>query len=655
MQTDLHAAPAAAGERFHLPGLTGLRGLAVAAVVAYHLGHLQGGFIGVDLFFVLSGFLITSLLLRHTPSTPAEMLRWWGRRIRRLTPAVAVVVLVVAVLFATDSGIALDGLATLTWWQNWRLVLEGTSYWEGAASPLRHAWSLSIEEQFYLLWPPVLALAAAAARRAGRISSRAAIGASAIAGAVASFGWAAALADRPSADLSRVYFGTDARVGTLLVGCALAALLGARVSQGPRARSRRGLLAAGALLGATALVVLSVTVSPSSPTTYRGPLVLAALASAAVVAAAAAAAPGTGWLSWSPLEWVGQRSYAIYLWSWPTQRWIEDHAPSMHAAMVAALTVAASLVLSDLSLRLVEEPLRRRTGWARTVRPRRVAWVGGTAVVALALVVAANSTQLTVEEQLAEEFERSPDPSSECSTETERPEWDDDTSEYDPATVQRGEDPDGDGCAGVARVLVLGDSTGRGAANGLRRASPDGLEIWDRTELGCGLAPPGPNCPPWRDHWRSAVEDVRPDVVLVYLGVSGDLVDGDEPAPLSPEGDALRREQLAEAMDLVRRGGAQVLWSLPPVPLEKGLFYCGGAAQDTPCDPDWVQRWSEDVREVAAEHGVDVVDVRAWIDARPDPTADRPDGLHLSGPALDAHAEWLASQLRAVAEDDLPR
>ena len=140
----------------HLPGLTGLRGIAVGLVVAYHLGHLRGGFVGVDVFFVLSGFLITSLLLEDTPGTPADMVRWWGRRVRRLTPAVAVTVLVVAIAFATSSGIALDGLATLTWWQNWHLVAEGSPYWSPSPSPLRHAWSLSIEEQVYLLWPPVL-------------------------------------------------------------------------------------------------------------------------------------------------------------------------------------------------------------------------------------------------------------------------------------------------------------------------------------------------------------------------------------------------------------------------------------------------------------------------------------------------------------------
>ncbi|HMV73910.1 MAG TPA: acyltransferase family protein, partial [Microthrixaceae bacterium] len=112
-----------------LPGLTGLRGIAVVAVVAYHLGYLPGGFVGVDLFFVLSGFLITSLLMSRPPVGAAGLRRWWARRVRRLTPAVAVVVLAVLALFLTRSGIALDAVATMTWWQNWHLIAEGTSYW----------------------------------------------------------------------------------------------------------------------------------------------------------------------------------------------------------------------------------------------------------------------------------------------------------------------------------------------------------------------------------------------------------------------------------------------------------------------------------------------------------------------------------------------
>ena len=642
MRTEQRRAEGGSTAAFHLPGLTGLRGLAVAAVVAYHLGHLRGGFIGVDLFFVLSGFLITSLLLRHTPSTPAEMVRWWGRRIRRLTPAVAVTVLAVALLFATQTGIALDGLATLTWWQNWRLVAEGTSYWDSAASPLRHAWSLSIEEQFYLLWPPLLAGLLLLARRA-RARGTSVVGGVALIGAAASFTWAAVLSSGADADLWRIYFATDSRVGTLLLGCALAAAVHRR---GPAASLPRGAGWAAAA-GAASLLALTVLVSPSDAVTYRGPLLLAALGSVAVVAAASGGHPATRWLSWAPLEWLGRRSYAIYLWSWPTQRWLEEHGPSSSAAL-AAITVAVSLVLSDLSLRLVEEPLRHGSGWASALRPRRVAWLGGTAVLVAALVLAANLARPSVEEQLAEEFERQPDPTSACQPGDGGPDWGEDTSAYDPATVEEGEDPSA-ACEGAVRVLVVGDSTGRGAVNGVRRAAPADLEVWDRTVLGCGLGAPDEDCPDWRAHWAEAVTEIRPDVVLVYLGMAVDLVEGDEPAPMTEAGGRLRRETISEAIELLSSEDARVVWTLPAVPFGNGIFYCGGQAEDSPCDPDWVQRWSEDVRTVAQEQDASTVDVAGWVEARADRSADRPDGLHLSGPALDDHAEWLAGQLRAVA------
>jgi peptidoglycan/LPS O-acetylase OafA/YrhL len=204
------AAPTRPGRRRpaqqHLPGLTGLRGIAVAAVVAYHLGYLHGGFIGVDLFFVLSGYLITSLLLGDPPGHVRAMFTWWGRRIRRLTPAVAVVVLAVLVAFLTRSGIALDSLATLTWWQNWRLILEGTPYWAASPSPLRHAWSLSIEEQFYLVWPPVLLGLAALARRLGRSHDSSLQPSPVPPGRSCGPRLASA-----GPDLSRIYFGTDTR------------------------------------------------------------------------------------------------------------------------------------------------------------------------------------------------------------------------------------------------------------------------------------------------------------------------------------------------------------------------------------------------------------------------------------------------------------
>ncbi|MGN6695670.1 MAG: acyltransferase family protein, partial [Aquihabitans sp.] len=264
----------------HRPGLDGLRGLAVAAVVAYHLEYLHGGFLGVDVFLVLSGFLITGLALGEIGDTGHLSLRaFWGRRVRRLVPALLVVVAVVT-LVALAIGwprnrldaLGWDGVATLTWWANWRQV-QGPSYWASGENLFRHAWSLSIEEQFYVLWPLVLVAAAAIARRVRR-SVVPIVGAVALTGAVASATWHLVLAHRLAAeDLSRVYVGTDARALAPLLGCALACLLAGR---------RPTELAGGTFgrvvgaVGGVILIVLFVGAEVASPALYRnGILILA--------------------------------------------------------------------------------------------------------------------------------------------------------------------------------------------------------------------------------------------------------------------------------------------------------------------------------------------------------------------------------------------
>ena len=354
------------------PGLDGLRALAVAAVIAYHLGHLPGGFVGVDLFFVLSGWLITSLLLRTTPGTARELVTWWQRRITRLTPAVALVVIATFVVFATTPGVTLDGVATMTWWQNWLLILEGTSYWSGAPSPLRHTWSLSIEEQFYLVWPALLVGLTVLARRSW-LGRRQLIGAVAAVAATASFVWAAWLATTTD-ELSRVYFGTDTRAGGLLLGCAAAALL----RGGSRADTARAPLTTCAVVALGVLGAACLVLDPSRPSTYTGGLLISSIAAVVLIVAAARTGPLERVLSIPPLRWIGVRSYGLYLWSWPVQLLVEREWTDAPRWGRTALVVALTVVLAALSQRLVEEPLRRPTGtWAATVARRRAVWLVG--------------------------------------------------------------------------------------------------------------------------------------------------------------------------------------------------------------------------------------------------------------------------------------
>ena len=644
-----------------LPGLTGLRGSAVVAVVAYHLGYLPGGFVGVDLFFVLSGFLITSLLMSRPPVGAAGLRRWWARRVRRLTPAVAVVVLAVLALFLTRSGIALDAVATMTWWQNWHLIAEGTSYWASSPSPLRHAWSLSIEEQFYLLWPVTLLGLLALGRRWRRPAAVVA-GAAAL-GAIASFLWALWLSLADGADLSRIYFGTDTRIGALLVGCAAAAWMQRDPERWRRPASVAPAIGVAAAVAVVVLATLAVTLSPEGTWSYRGGLALVAVSALVLVVACSGPGPVSTALSGRALQWLGTRSYAIYLWSWPVQLAVQDHWPDLALGWVALTTVVASLALADVSMRVVESPLCFGSGWAEHVRPRRVAWGLGIVALVIGAGVAARSTVPTTAERVAEEFEQVPDPTTTvadpasgaaptappttvCVPTTDvATQFSGGDRKFDPSTVEGVGDPTGDKC-GATRILVVGDSTGRGAANGLRRAPASGLEVWDRTVLGCGIEVNPAKCPSWRTIWPAAVQEVRPQVVLVHLGVSVDVVDGPEPRFTAPEASGLRQQVIGEAMDALAATGARVVWTLPAVPLDNGTFYCGGSRKGTGCDPDWIARWNADVVAAATPRGVAVVNLEDWVASRGRTKADRPDGLHFSGAGLDAEAALLAPQLR---------
>lgn len=349
-------------------GLDGVRALAVIAVVVYHANAnwLSGGFFGVDLFFVISGYLITSIVVRQWQLTGGIDLRhFWLRRARRLLPAVVVliaVVIAVSTVAAPDALARLSGdvPAALGYVTNWWFIFHKDSYFAAVGRPplLQHLWSLAIEEQFYVVWPLVLTFVLPRVRRLRNLAAGTAV-AAAVSTALM------AILFHPNEDASRVYYGTDTHAQGLLIGCTLALVIPPALLAARRSRPWRIGLDVGGAAGLAALAFLMVTLTDFGTTTYRGGFLLVDVAAAAVVLAAASPVTSVGWvLGQQPLRWVGTRSYAIYLWHWPIDQWLRPHIDVGFGGvglfvLQAALTAAAA----ELSYRFVEQPVR--TGQAQ--------------------------------------------------------------------------------------------------------------------------------------------------------------------------------------------------------------------------------------------------------------------------------------------------
>jgi peptidoglycan/LPS O-acetylase OafA/YrhL len=368
--------PIRAGQRY-LPGLDGLRALAVLAVVAYHLGlgWAPGGLLGVGVFFTLSGYLITDLLLGQYAQTGSLRLAdFWLRRARRLLPALFVMLAVVVAWVALADRSQLAGLrgavaAAATYVSNWYLIAEHTSYFArfGPPSPLGHLWSLAVEEQFYLIWPFLLLVLLFLARPRRQAGTRAAAGAGsgrryvlAVVTVLLAAASAVAMAAlyHPGYDPTRVYDGTDTRAFALLLGAALAFVWPTRQPRREVGAVSRWCLDGVGLLGLLVIGALIWRTSEYSAFLYRGGLVVLSLATVLVLAAVAAPGGRLGpVLGAAPLRWIGVRSYGIYLWHFPIIA-LSTPADGHDPAPRAALQVAATIAVAALSWHFVEEPIR---------------------------------------------------------------------------------------------------------------------------------------------------------------------------------------------------------------------------------------------------------------------------------------------------------
>jgi peptidoglycan/LPS O-acetylase OafA/YrhL len=629
----------------YLPALDGLRGVAVAAVLLFHGGHLEGGYIGVDVFFVLSGFLITSLLLAETDKTSRIALgAFWARRARRLLPALGLVLLAVALyarVVAQPSElhqIRDDALATMAYGANWHFVFERVSYWSlfASPSPLQHTWSLAIEEQFYLLWPLILAVVIwwRSRRKTASPLAPAVLVLSAVL-ALASGIWGLVLYHYTGGN--RIYYGTDTRAEAILLGAALAALVTMR---GPVAtvRGRVVVQSAGAV-GATWLVIAFVVLPGTSPMLYEGGLLVCSLAATAVIAAVVQPTGSpVGWaLRARPLIWLGIISYGVYLWHWPIFLWI-GRTTDLRGWGLFLAQVGVTVVVAVASFVLVERPIRqgalRRSG-------RRLGFpaVAGAAAVVLAAVLFATvgaRPPVTISA------------SASASASTSR-------SQSTPVVP---------GGQAAPRLMLVGNSVpwflaGEGFEQ-LQTKPP--LTVLNAAYPSCAW-PPESNAfrlnqtngtaylaedLPCTRGWTTAVASFRPDVVLFTIGaLEGEFRDGRTGqwlSPCSPEFDSWFETALRQAVGVLTVSGAHLVLATSAYSEYYGI----------PSNV-WVQAdCMNDIERAIAktDQRVSLVDLAHWVCPKFDACREtidgvpmRPDGLHYRNQSAVAVASWLLPQL----------
>jgi peptidoglycan/LPS O-acetylase OafA/YrhL len=665
-------------------GLDGLRALAVTAVLVYHLnaGWLPGGFLGVDVFFVLSGFLITSILATEwSTSGQVRIGRFYVRRARRLLPALitmlATVVLVTAAV-APDELRRLRGdvAAALTYSTNWTQIIWQRSYFEqlGRPSLLQHLWSLAVEEQFYLLWPLVLVvcLRTGGRRRALRIT---------LVGIVASAALMAWLF-ASYADPGRAYYGSDTHASGLLVGAALAL---ATVLRRPARRDRRpaplGLtvnspswpLDVAALLGAVIVGYFVTRTNYFAMELYRGGFLLVALGSAAIVLAAGRRGTLTARLLGMPLLcWIGVRSYAIYLWHWPVfmlSRPRLDYPSDGLPLMV--LRVGLTVALADLSYRFIEHPIRTqgfvayvRSGLRRVRRGRlgRPAFLMASLaalglivgqVVALPRPTAGTASGIPTDLSVRPTRAVTPGPPASPSAHSPSP----------GAPVTRSAAP----FARPIRVTVFGDSQGMTLLLNKPAGLDGSLTLTDGTVEGCGFllgkitsrrGPSwdlGASCGTWADQWRTNEARSHPQIALVEVGAWDvfDLKVGDGATMAfgSPAWDAYYTQQLNQAVSLLIGGGAQV--ALLGLPCYRPIDGGGLIALPERGDDQRTQHLNVLLRAAAAKNPERVFMVNPPAQFCTDPaiasnTAYRWDGVHYYKPGAALMFQAITPQLLAI-------
>lgn len=620
-----HSATHAQKSERRLAPLDGIRAFAVLAVLLFHAGvsGVGGGLLGVDVFFVLSGFLITSLLCREYLATKTIGLRFfWGGRARRLLPALFILLLgVAAYAYAFRSSLNLssirgDALSTLLYVANWHFVLSGQSYFSRslAPSPLLHMWSLSVEEQYYLVWPFV---ALFVLRRGGlrALSWVAAIGALLSALLMASLYLTGFSSDR-------LYYGSDTRAQALLVGSTLAAVLTARrwnAVVAPTTRTPRHRVVA-AMLGAGAsawLLWACHAFDGEGAFLYCGGFLLVALGAGALVGLATT---GRGSVlakvcSLRPLTYIGRISYGLYLYHWPLFLTMDQARTGLSGVALLSARLGATLAVAAASFHFVEQPIRRGT-LARRLRGLAIAVSGATltaVVVFIATITPATAATSASARALTSTRHSLPSKS-----------------------IPRGELQQLRSAKAFTskpiRFLLIGDSLAMTTSRGLSDHSVSlfGVKVYDAGVLGCDLDPipvrlwgvvwqgkPGVSCGSWRELFTLRVEQDRPQVAGILIGsfeVADHLYDGQWVHVGEPVWDNHLVSDLDDLVDLVSRHGTRVaLFTLPY--LDPPEVQPNGAPWPDD-DPARVDIFNHLLHRVAAQYPktVELVDLNRMLD-----------------------------------------
>jgi len=654
------AAPPAgpdAGRLGVVPGLDGLRALAVVLVLLFHNGFdwARGGFLGVSVFFTLSGYLITSLLLEERRGRGGiALVPFWRRRFRRLLPASLVcMVLVIAFgVFAADptqrAELAGDITASLAYVANWWFLASGQSYAElfAAPSPLLHFWSLAIEEQFYLLLP--LAAFALLGRRRHAVRNFTLVIAAITAVCVA-LPFVFALSD------DWIYYATPTRAPELLTGVLLAVVVSNRDWRNrlTSATARSTTSVATTIIGIAALaatLTLAATTTTSSSWLYRGGLPAFSVVSIAlIVGAHNPHSPLTRLLSTSPVRHLGHISYGVYLYHWPIFLWLDPARTSLDGWALFAVRMVVTLTLAELSYRFVEMPIRR-TG--RLPLPGSFFRLGRLAPVAIVVVVAGGVLTSLTAPPKAIDFDLASRSLADAG---------DGSSSPPPTTVTAAEDVDTVLASLPAdpptpRVAVFGDSTAMMTGFGLGAALTERPGGMDYTEgvalLGCGVNSGDPRllgedridpvprrCRPWPAYWSERVRANAPNVAFVQVGpwdVMTRQVTPNGPflRPGDPEWDEATLDEMLVAIDQLSADGAYTMWATAPLP-NRNLNAAEHFAGSENVDPARFAHLNTLIAKLPGLRPgkVGVIDLAGWHAGRTDDETLRPDGVHLSGAA----------------------